>query len=227
VSFRAADGRPFNPVLQEMLAASRLVGETGKVFDDLVSLSTQNNLRALQWLMREAPGQRTLEIGLSHGGSALVLAEGGDHTAIDPHQAVGWDNTGIAALRRAGLSIDFRPERSEFALPRMLAAGDSFDLIYVDGSHLLEDVFIDAHYGIRLLRMRGIIAFDDSINPHVRKVLAFLRRTTPNLEELDLSRYRTDRLRYRVGRALGKVQLTAFRRTGEVRRAWDSPFVRF
>jgi cephalosporin hydroxylase len=217
----------FNAVLQEMLATRRVVGETGRVFEGLVPLSTENNLRALQALMREVDGKRTMEIGLCHGGSALVLAEGGDHTAIDPHQADTWDNTGLISLRRAGLSVDFRATRSEHELPRMLAAGESFDLIYVDGSHLVEDVFVDAFYAVRLLRPRGVIAFDDSTNAHVRKVLAFMRRTLPGLQPVDLSRFRSDALRYRIARALGKTQMTAFRRVGEVRRAWDSVFIPF
>jgi predicted O-methyltransferase YrrM len=38
---------------------------------------------------------------------------------------------------------------------------ESFDFIYVDGSHLAKDVFIDAALSWNLLRPGGVIAFDD------------------------------------------------------------------
>jgi len=62
------------------------------------------------------------------------------------------------------------------------------------------------------------------------KVLQFLRTSVPRtgLNELDLSCYREkDKFTYRVARYLGKVQLTAFRRVGNVERAWDAPFHSF
>ena len=109
----------------------------------------------------------------------------------------------------------------------MIQAGNKFDLIYVDGSHLIEDVFVDAYFAIRLLSNGGIVVFDDSSNQHVAKVLRFLRKTVPHLEEIDLSLYRQDRLAYRIGRLFGKVQLSAFRRVGNVERVWNAPYRSF
>jgi hypothetical protein len=73
--------------------------------------------------------------------------------ALDPFQKGAWDDSGLVAVERAGLSdfLDFRPEFSSLLLPRLVEHGDRFDLIYVDGSHLFEDVFIDAYYTSRLL----------------------------------------------------------------------------
>jgi hypothetical protein len=123
--------------------------------------------------------------------------------------------------------MDFREAYSAFELPRSLQAGIRFGLVYLNGSHLFEDVFVDAYFVTRLLAEGGVVAFDDSSNPHVAKVLQFLRTSVPptGLEKLDLSCYREkDKLTYRVARYLGKVQLTAFRRVGKVQRAWDAPF---
>ena len=36
-------------------------------------------------------------------------------------------------------------------------------MIYVDGSHNFEHVFIDAYYSVQLLDMGGVVLFDDSI----------------------------------------------------------------
>ena len=50
---------------------------------------------------------------------------------------------------------------SAVELARLVAEGDSFDFIYVDGSHDARDVMIDAMLGFRLLKPGGIMVFDD------------------------------------------------------------------
>jgi hypothetical protein len=167
---------------------------------------------------------------LSFGGSALVFCAShkelghppeAQHFAIDPFQSTVWDSCGLIALERSGLTgyLDFREAYSALELPKLLKEGIRFDLVYVDGSHLFEDVFVDTYFVARLLTDGGVVAFDDSSNSHVAKVLKFVRTSlSKGLEELDLSRYRKkqERLKYRVARRLGKVQLSAFRRIGNV-----------
>jgi hypothetical protein len=230
------------PVLAELLQTRRVVGRSGKVFEGLGALSTCNNLFTLHRLMQETKAARTLEVGLSFGGSALLFTWShrelgrepkGQHVALDPFQESVWDSTGLAVLERAGLSgyLDYRPAFSSRELPKMLASGEHFDLVYIDGSHLFEDVFVDAYFIIRLLADGGVVAFDDSSNPHVAKVLRFLRTSlSDRLPELDLGRHRQSKLgglRYRFARWLGRIQLTAFRRVGDVERNWDAPFRTF
>ncbi|QQC63091.1 class I SAM-dependent methyltransferase [Paraburkholderia ginsengisoli] len=52
---------------------------------------------------------------------------------------------------------------SDECLARLLADGKKgyFDFVYVDGSHQAADVLADAVLGFRLLKVGGIIAFDD------------------------------------------------------------------
>jgi predicted O-methyltransferase YrrM len=228
------------PVLDEMVRTRRTVGQSGRVFDSLGALSTANNLQVLRALMLERRPARTLEIGLAYGGSALAIAathrELGreprrQHTAIDPFQQ-DWDHAALAALDRAGLGgyLDFRPQLSSIALGTLSTEGASFGLIYVDGSHLFEDVLIDAHFGCRLLDQGGVILFDDCTIDHVAKVLAFVTANWSDwIEELDLSAYREDggSMRYRAARSLGKIQLRAFTRTGSDARRWDAPLKDF
>ncbi len=184
---------------------------------------------------------RTMEIGLSFGGSALVCTATHrdlgrspmkQHLAIDPYQTPAWDDCGLVAAELAGLEryLDFRPVMSCVELPNLVSAGSRFDFVYVDGSHLVEDVFVDAYYAIRLLNDGGIVAFDDSANPHVQKVLRFLRSSCrAGLNEVDLEVYHPacGMLVYRLARVLRKVQMTAFRRVGPVGRQWDSDFSAF
>ncbi len=231
----------FCPVLDDLLRTQRAVGQSGRVFEGLGALSTVNNLQVLRALMLERRPRRTLEIGLGFGGSALAIsathrelgsAASRQHTILDPFQATDWDNTAIAAIERAGLSdyVDFRPQYSSIAMAMLAAESASFGLIYVDGSHVFEDVFIDAYFGFRMLEEGGIILFDDCAIDHVAKVLGFV---TANwnvwTKEVDLSSHRADggSLKYQAAKRLGKVQLRAFTRTGNDARAWDVPLRRF
>jgi predicted O-methyltransferase YrrM len=53
------------------------------------------------------------------------------------------------------------PEFSHSALPRMLAAQEQFDFIYIDGSHAAADVMFDAVNCFHLVKPGGILLFDD------------------------------------------------------------------
>lgn len=234
----------FCPVLAELVQSRRTIGTSGKVFNGIGALSSRNNLLTLRRLLLALKPERTLEIGLSFGGSALVFAAshkdlgrtpGRQHIALDPYQKAVWDSCGLLAVERSDLSgyLDFRPAFSAFELPKLIESGEQFGLIYVDGSHLVEDVFVDAYFGMRLLMEGGVIAFDDSSTDHVRKVISFFRSNLRDLcTELDLSPYRrqakwASRRRYQLARALGKVQLIAFRQIGPTERKWDAPFRSF
>ena len=228
----------FCPELDDIYRTRRAVGQSGRVFEGLTALSTPNNILALRALMMERRPARTLEVGLSFGGSALAIAAshrdlghapGRQHVAIDPFQLEVWDDCGVAVLSAAGLGgyVDIRRQLSSDALPALIAEQRAFDLIYVDGSHLFEDVFVDAYFAVRLLAEDGIILFDDCGDAHVAKVLKFLRTNWSTLvTEIDLSSYRTDggSLRYRIARQLGRTQLCAFRRAAPPPRVWNAAF---
>lgn len=229
------------PVLDDLLRTRRVIGRSGRVFSGLDALSTVNNLAILRAFMLERRPGRTLEVGLAYGGSALAMAAthqglgrapAAQHVAVDPYQAEGWDNAALAALERAGLDgyVDFRPQQSAIALGALLAQDARFGMIYVDGSHWFEDVFVDAYFGFRLLDDGGVILFDDCSIAHVAKVLAFVTANWSGwTREIDLSGYRPDggSLRYQAARRLGRVQLRAFTRVGRDTRAWDVPLKRF
>lgn len=231
----------FCPQLDELIRTQRAVGRTGRVFEGLGALSTVNNLQVLRGLMLERKPARTLEVGLGFGGSALTIAAshqelghapGAQHTILDPYQATDWDDAALMAIERAGLNgyVDFRPERSSIALGKLESEGARFGLIYVDGSHVFEDVFIDAYFGFRMLEQDGVILFDDCTIDHVAKVLGFVTANWSGFtREIDLAEHRADggSLRYQAARRLGKVQLRAFTRTGDDTRAWDVPLQRF
>jgi predicted O-methyltransferase YrrM len=232
----------FCPVLNELLQTGATIGRGGKVFNDLTAVSTLNNLHILRRLHLHLKPKRTLEIGLCFGGSCLLLAAthqaisgqpAHQHTALDPFQKDAWDDAGLFAIERAGLSgyLNFHSQFSNRALPQLLEAGQKFGLIYIDGSHVFEEVFIDAYYSARLLEENGVMVFDDCRDPHVKKVVKFIRSNLKSsLQELDLSPFRADggkSLVYRAAKAAGQTQLTAFQKGGELTRPYNVTFTNF
>jgi predicted O-methyltransferase YrrM len=227
--------RDLCPTLAEMLRTDRTIGRSGKVFERLGSNSTMNNLAFIRRVIRERQPARTLEIGLAFGTSTLtfcyehqLLGRPGEkqHVAIDPYQPYApYDESGVYAIERAGLHpyLDYRPEFSEFVLPRLLETHQRFDFIYVDGSHLFENVFVDAFYCARLLNDGGLIAFDDSTDPHVAKVIRFIRGNLSGA----LKKASSGGLRSTAAGWLDRGQLTVFNRlpyTGpHGPRKWDTP----
>jgi predicted O-methyltransferase YrrM len=213
----------FCPSLRALLNAETIVGKTGKVFgrDMLASNSTKNNLITLTRLMMEHRPERTLEVGFAFGASALVFTDGHRklghqgqrHVAIDPWESDGWDNIGLENIKREGLLeyLDFRAALSALELPHLLGQGATFDMIYIDGSHDFDDVFVDAYYSGRLLSPGGIMLLDDSPHAPIAKVVRLLRKDR-RLTEVDLGRYRTGSslMIYRIAKLLNRIQLTAF-----------------
>ena len=204
-------------------------------------LTTVNNLIVLRNLHLSLKAAATLEVGLGWGPSALVFAQShkdigsapqGQHVAIDPFQDH-VAHAGVAVVKRAGLNdyLDHINDFSDRALPRLLAEGRRFGMIYIDGSHLFEDVMIDCHYATQLLLADGVLLFDDSTDPHVAKLLGFTDGNMRHvLTRLDVAPFRGDAgrsFRYRLGKLFGRTQLTAYRKSGEGRRRWDSKLARF
>jgi predicted O-methyltransferase YrrM len=236
-----AEALQFCPALVRLTEAVEATGRSGRT-RKVSAVSSLNNLVVLRNLFTRLQPKRTLEIGCAFGASAMLFTachrEAGhppsaQHTAIDPFQASVWDECGLMALEHEGLRdyLDFRPDFSSAALPKLVAEGRTYDVIYIDGSHLFEDVFVDFYFAAQLLNKDGIVLFDDSADPHVKKVLHFIRSNYAfAFTGLDLSEYRADRgatLRYRVAKALGKTQLTAFKKTADATREWNAAFKNF
>lgn len=74
------------------------------------------------------------------------------------------DNTALAC-RNASHPVHFNKHkaRSNLALVNILASGEfgGYDLIYIDGSHQAADVLADAVLSFELLRVGGLLIFDD------------------------------------------------------------------
>jgi predicted O-methyltransferase YrrM len=138
---------------------------------------------ALRALAIAEGAERTIEVGLALGMSALflcqaVLPRGGRHVAIDPFQAASWNGAGLRTLREAGVEklVEVIEEESQLALPRLVAEGREFDFAFVDGDHRFEGVFLDLYFMTRLVRPGGLVVVDDTWMPSVRTAVAYVER---------------------------------------------------
>jgi len=238
----------FCPPLKELIETDRAEGTTGKVFEPLGALSTLGNLRMLRALMLELKPQKTLEVGMAFGGSALVIAASHrdlghspsqQHIAVDPFQTTFWDSIALAGLQEAELDgfVEHIEQPSAICLPELLKENrESIEFVYIDGSHLFEDAFIDLYYSTWLTSPGGVILLDDSTLPDVRKVIRFINGNLQHLlEPFDLTPWRltADESLWKTAgrRLLGRYQLTAFRKRKSLDsyelRPWNSSLNNF
>jgi len=112
---------------------------------------------------RGRPGLRYLEIGVYEGRSLLWVLE---HVLTDPSCRLTGVDIEISPVLLSNLDRSGRSERvttiegpSQVELRKL--PPESFDIIYVDGSHTADDVLADAVLSWELLRTGGIIIFDD------------------------------------------------------------------
>lgn len=133
--------------------------------------------------------KRVLEVGSYEGASACYVIEklGNDHAleihCVDTwsggveHQAGGSAQSDMPSVEeRFHNNIDIAKQSvsqpvelvihkgfSDFHLAKLLGEGKAnyFDFIYIDGSHQAPDVLADAILGFKLLRVGGVMAFDD------------------------------------------------------------------
>ncbi len=133
-------------------------------------------------LVRHARPTTSIEVGMANGLSTLFIAAAlrdngsGRHIAIDPFQTTAWRGAGTAVLRRAGLErfVEVREDYSHRALPDLEREGVRAQFAFIDGAHLFDYVITDFLCIDRVLEVGGLIAFDDSDWPAVRRAIRFV-----------------------------------------------------
>ena len=121
-------------------------------------------------IFKDQPAVKALEIGSYEGRSAIWLLE--NILTSESAKLVCIDGYPTFKLKRAekvfrsnlalsGFSskVDLIISKSEEALPKL--KGSSFDFIYIDGGHEGEEITADAESCWELLKIGGILIFDD------------------------------------------------------------------
>lgn len=127
---------------------------------------------ALYSVIKKYKPVKTLEVGLSLGGSAVAIIQGKmelditeKHIALDPHQKAFAGNVGLINLRGLGMEsmIDHIPAFSEHYLDKLFTENQHFDFIFIDGNHSIGQAVTDAFLADKILNNNGIIGIHDSL----------------------------------------------------------------
>jgi predicted O-methyltransferase YrrM len=134
----------------------------------------------LQRIIADVKPRTSLEIGCAYGVSTLYICEAllslphhSRHIVLDPFQTTQWRGIGVKNVHDAGFAklLDFREERSELALPGLVSEGLTIEFALIDGWHTFDQVMVEFYYLNRLLRVGGVIAFDDADRRSVNRVI--------------------------------------------------------
>jgi predicted O-methyltransferase YrrM len=132
-------------------------------------------------LVRSNALSRTLEVGCAFGFSSVFICDASaglpdsHHVVIDPFQYSEFGGHGVKALERSGFTHWELIERpSEYELARRAEAGERFDFCFIDGCHTFDHTLLDFFYINRLLRVGGIVVFDDVSMPAVNRVVKYV-----------------------------------------------------
>jgi len=177
------DPRRIRAFLDEAYARESVLDAQGSRMALFPHSIERSDGEALRDLVIAQGAERTIEVGLALGISALYFCEAlsardGRHVAVDPFQQESWRNTGLRTLRDAGVEdlVEVIADESQLALPRLVTEGREFDFAFVDGDHRFEGVFLDLYFMTRLVKPGGTVVVDDMWMPSVRTAVAYVAR---------------------------------------------------
>jgi predicted O-methyltransferase YrrM len=186
----------------------------------------------LQAIVRRVKPRVSVEIGFAYGVSTLYICDAlaevnqsARHIVMDPFQSTQWRGIGLHNVRQAGFGsmVDFREDHSEIVLPELVRSGLVADFALIDGRHTFDQVMVEFYYLNRLLRVGGVMAFDDADRRSVNRVIRHAL-TYPAYRVFDAGRSHADRvsLAGRLRRtAVALPGAAAVLRPDFVKRDWD------
>ncbi|WP_291720535.1 class I SAM-dependent methyltransferase [Bernardetia sp.] len=176
-----------NPVLKQIIATREVEDKNGNLINiDKTSISYQEG-DLIQKYIRHIKAERSLEVGLAYGTSSLYICDALEktertaHYVIDPYQnneGVVWESIGIMNLKKAGF-MDFTrffEEPSHLAITQLEREKVEVDFVFIDGEHTFDHVLVDFFLSDKILRDGGIIVFDDTDWPSIRRACSFIIR---------------------------------------------------
>jgi predicted O-methyltransferase YrrM len=209
---------PFRKRLKSMYSGELQPGTNGPVeLDKLTRISEPQGMWIYETHRRLKPN-RSLEVGLAYGFSTIYILAAidrtgaGHHTALDPFQQNSWHGVGALQAKHLGMEPSFQmlEEFSIPALARFATQKVGFELIYIDGNHKFDDVFVDFTLAAEVCPLGGNIILDDMWMPSVQTAVSWIRSNRTDFREISTP----------------IDNIAQFERIDEDRRAWDH-FVRF
>lgn len=138
--------------------------------------------------------KKILEVGMADGMSSIAILEALSEvngecslTSIDPYQSTQWTNNGLKNIKHLGLEKNHTLiENFDYlALPELLSKGEKYDLIFIDGSHIFDNVIHNNFYCDMLLKVGGILINDDMWMPSIKRAFNYIKNNYPHLEVID------------------------------------------
>jgi hypothetical protein len=124
----------------------------------------------LYFMIKHLQPLKTLEVGFGGGISSTFICQAHhdlgrtqkSHLALDPHQSSLWAGAGVRSVERAGLlHLMSHHEMSDFvALPMLHQMRETFQVVYIGGTHRMDTMFVNAFYVDLLLDVGGILVFE-------------------------------------------------------------------
>jgi predicted O-methyltransferase YrrM len=168
-------------LLEKILESNQVVDEQGNTYPLHSGISRAEG-EFIYSLIINNEIHRTIEVGCAFGISSLFICsalaqkDSRNHVIIDPYQSSApWHSIGIYNLKKADFPFfDLIEKPSEIALPELLQRGERFDFALIDGWHTFDHALLDFFFIDRLLKVDGIVVFDDIDYPGPKKVIRYI-----------------------------------------------------
>jgi predicted O-methyltransferase YrrM len=167
-------------VAKEILDNRQVVDKQGNKYP-LHSDTSLSQCEFIQSVINSIDASVCLEIGLAYGISSMFIGESicrkpeRKHIIVDPFQG-DWSNVGLYNLERCNFSdfVEYHDDFSHNVLPLLLSKGIQIDFAYVDTTKVFDLVLLDAYYISRLLKVGGVMVFDDCMWPGVKRMVRYI-----------------------------------------------------
>lgn len=198
-------------LLESMYRGEPQLGADGKRYPlDGTVRTFRDEGTALRELHSRLKPALSIEIGLAYGFSTTqflwAMREGnyGHHVAIDPYQYQDWHGIGATRAKLLGMEERFSliERRSAIALGQLADTETQAGFIFIDGAHRFDDVLVDYYLADMICPLGGVIVFDDTWMPSIRKVIRFI----------EANRCDYKRLSNRISNAIGFEKIDIDRR---------------
>jgi predicted O-methyltransferase YrrM len=169
-----------NALLEDIFKTKKFRNSRNEIID-INSETSRGQCEYLQNLIRENGFTDSLEIGFAYGMSTLAIVEeiakrNGHHTVIDKYQVTDWGGNGLDLVQQAGYepNLTFFDKYCYEALPQLMQKGLKIDFAYIDSTKQFDWLLVDFFYIDKLMKVGGIVVFDDVAFPSIRKLLRYL-----------------------------------------------------
>lgn len=174
-----------HPLLFNAYRTSRIQDSNGQEVEyHIASSITEPEAEMLVRVINDFKPERTLEIGLAMGASALCFVDTATrnnpkslHYAIDPNQFKDYGGAGVQLIKNAGLDSNFKliEGKTHEVFHYFLDNNIKVDMAFIDGWHTFDYTFVDFFFIDKILKDGGILAFHDMYALSKQKVLKFIK----------------------------------------------------